>query len=280
MPGISLTIDRRVPVSRLKSVDLPTLGRPKITNDGSICVMVSSGGRTIENRNSAATFHCTASQLISLIPTLHRASPIFPNELRRHSVLGQKRNAPAQMAGAFRLIVLQRLEDDLRHQLCVAWFARSKTRRAVEIADGVGYETGAPTDRPSAGRQIDPVTDVIDLSAKLELDPFRDGEVFEDGKVKVLKARPIPLVARKIAHRRERVAPWVRRRGKRIAKDPRIDPLLSTVCCRERVAHAREGITKNPEAGAVGIPRNIERLASVENPQTAQLPAVEHLLGP
>jgi hypothetical protein len=40
----------------LKSVDLPTLGRPKITNDGSICVMVSSGRRTIENRNSAATF--------------------------------------------------------------------------------------------------------------------------------------------------------------------------------------------------------------------------------
>jgi hypothetical protein len=33
-------MDRRVPVSRLKSVDLPTLGRPKITSDGSICVML------------------------------------------------------------------------------------------------------------------------------------------------------------------------------------------------------------------------------------------------
>ena len=94
-----------------------------------------------------------------------------------------------------------RLKDDLGHQLCVPRFAWSQTRRAVEVADGIGYETGAPTDRSSARSQIDPITDVIDLSAKLESDPFRDGEVFEDGKVKVLEGRPIPLVARKIAHR-------------------------------------------------------------------------------
>src|SRR5215831_13617141 len=35
MPGSLVTIDRRVPVSRLNSVDLPTLGRPTITKDGS-----------------------------------------------------------------------------------------------------------------------------------------------------------------------------------------------------------------------------------------------------
>jgi hypothetical protein len=33
-------MERRVPVSRLNSVDLPTLGRPKITSDGSICVIL------------------------------------------------------------------------------------------------------------------------------------------------------------------------------------------------------------------------------------------------
>src|SRR2546425_11231683 len=34
MPGSLVTIERRVPVRRLKSEDLPTLGRPTITKDG------------------------------------------------------------------------------------------------------------------------------------------------------------------------------------------------------------------------------------------------------
>jgi hypothetical protein len=39
-----------VPVSRLKSVDLPTLGRPTITSDGKFCV-------TSESRESFALCH-------------------------------------------------------------------------------------------------------------------------------------------------------------------------------------------------------------------------------
>src|SRR5579875_2960323 len=34
MPGSLVTIERRVPVRRLKSVDLPTFGRPTITTEG------------------------------------------------------------------------------------------------------------------------------------------------------------------------------------------------------------------------------------------------------
>src|SRR5271168_3102623 len=34
MPGSLVTMERRVPVRRLNSVDLPTLGRPTITIDG------------------------------------------------------------------------------------------------------------------------------------------------------------------------------------------------------------------------------------------------------
>src|ERR1017187_9879320 len=43
IPGSLVTIDRRVPVRRLKIVDLPTLGRPTITTDGSFSVIVSGG---------------------------------------------------------------------------------------------------------------------------------------------------------------------------------------------------------------------------------------------
>src|SRR6266481_837022 len=40
IPGSSVTIERREPVSRLKIVDLPTLGRPTITTEGSFSVII------------------------------------------------------------------------------------------------------------------------------------------------------------------------------------------------------------------------------------------------
>src|ERR1700674_2684620 len=39
IPGSLVTIERRVPVSRLKIVDFPTFGRPTITTDGSVSVI-------------------------------------------------------------------------------------------------------------------------------------------------------------------------------------------------------------------------------------------------
>src|SRR6266436_3116687 len=53
MPGSLVTMERRVPVKRLKSVDLPTLGRPRITRDGSSVVMKLGGD---------AVLHSTASR--------------------------------------------------------------------------------------------------------------------------------------------------------------------------------------------------------------------------
>src|SRR5271155_4713875 len=45
MPGSLVTIERRVPVRRLNSVDLPTLGRPTITIDGSLEVIERRAAR-------------------------------------------------------------------------------------------------------------------------------------------------------------------------------------------------------------------------------------------
>src|ERR1700688_4136940 len=41
IPGSFVTIERREAVSRLKIVDLPTLGRPTITTEGSFSVIFS-----------------------------------------------------------------------------------------------------------------------------------------------------------------------------------------------------------------------------------------------
>src|SRR5712692_8861607 len=53
MPGSLVTMARRDPVKRLKSVDLPTLGRPRMTRDGRVVVMKLSGG---------AVLHCNVSR--------------------------------------------------------------------------------------------------------------------------------------------------------------------------------------------------------------------------
>src|SRR6266704_7171215 len=53
MPGSLVTMARRVPVKRLKSVDLPALGRPRMTRYGRVVVMKLSGG---------AVLHCSVSR--------------------------------------------------------------------------------------------------------------------------------------------------------------------------------------------------------------------------
>src|SRR5690242_9045622 len=60
MPGSLVTMERRVPVRRLKSVDLPTLGRPTITRDGRFLVMDASRRRHCEICGNDVTFHCIA----------------------------------------------------------------------------------------------------------------------------------------------------------------------------------------------------------------------------
>src|SRR5437870_13803461 len=63
MPGSLVTMARRVPVKRLKSVDLPTLGRPTMTRDGSWCAISLLAGRTTAPRECCAIFQCSAFQV-------------------------------------------------------------------------------------------------------------------------------------------------------------------------------------------------------------------------
>src|SRR5579863_2932088 len=59
IPGSSVTIERRVPVKRLNNVDLPTLGRPTITKDGSF---FSSGIRVLAVLLYATTFPAASAE--------------------------------------------------------------------------------------------------------------------------------------------------------------------------------------------------------------------------
>src|ERR1700692_3129281 len=60
IPGSLVTMERRLPVRRLNSVDLPTLGRPTITSDGSFSDMFCLAGRTERLPGGGATFQCSA----------------------------------------------------------------------------------------------------------------------------------------------------------------------------------------------------------------------------
>src|SRR5580704_11690608 len=61
MPGSLVTMERRVPVKRLKSVDLPTLGRPTITRDGSDFDMIG-GVETLARSTECCRFEGYRSQ--------------------------------------------------------------------------------------------------------------------------------------------------------------------------------------------------------------------------
>src|SRR5579859_7310795 len=56
MPGSLVTMERRVPVKRLNRVDLPTLGRPTITRDGSFGDMFSGVEKLACARNVCRSF--------------------------------------------------------------------------------------------------------------------------------------------------------------------------------------------------------------------------------
>src|SRR5882672_7482675 len=60
MPDSLVTMERRVPVKRLKSVDLPTLGRPTMTRDGRRSAMSSWAGPTVGAAACCAIFQCSA----------------------------------------------------------------------------------------------------------------------------------------------------------------------------------------------------------------------------
>src|SRR5579862_7802348 len=70
IPGSFVTIERRVPVRRLKRVDLPTLGRPTITMDGSSFVMVVTCGND-RGLNWLATWHTRLTRC-TFLRTLER----------------------------------------------------------------------------------------------------------------------------------------------------------------------------------------------------------------
>ena len=62
MPGSSVTMARRVPVRRLNSVDLPTLGRPTMTSDGSFGGM---GDRILHGSKNAAESNLSMYSILS-----------------------------------------------------------------------------------------------------------------------------------------------------------------------------------------------------------------------
>src|SRR5579863_7636899 len=64
MPGSLVTMERRVPVRRLKRVDLPTLGRPTITRDGVFLVIDARHGthRKVRRDADATVTHWRRSE--------------------------------------------------------------------------------------------------------------------------------------------------------------------------------------------------------------------------
>ena len=81
---------------------------------------------------------------------------------------------------------LQSLEDDLGCELHVEGFTGTDTRGAVEVADGVAYETVA-ADRAAAGGKVDPVEQVKHLRPELYFQALANRNVLEHRKIQVAR---------------------------------------------------------------------------------------------
>ena len=107
IPGSSPTIDRRDPVSRLNSVDLPTFGRPQIAISGSCPRLRALGHGRPSARQSASASRQSSSPMFSRPATLDERGvcrPTIPSAGR------------VALRGPQRLLGLK-LRRPLRHQL-------------------------------------------------------------------------------------------------------------------------------------------------------------------
>jgi hypothetical protein len=68
IPGSSVTIERRVPVSRLKIVDFPTFGRPTITTDGSFSVIGRHNEPQVRGSEASTVPYSTLKQKLGKFP--------------------------------------------------------------------------------------------------------------------------------------------------------------------------------------------------------------------
>src|SRR6267154_2167298 len=89
MPGSLVTMARRVPVKRLKSVDLPTLGRPTMTSDGSRSGIDLCAGRTMGAVACSAIFQCSAF-LVTRVEGVHPQHFVSMSKERAYKVAFHK----------------------------------------------------------------------------------------------------------------------------------------------------------------------------------------------
>src|SRR6266566_1747250 len=96
IPGSLVTIERRVPVSRLKIVDLPTLGRPTITTDGSFSVIGRHHEPQVRGSEASNVSYCPPKQKPRDLPMV---AAIFHQLSWSCHAIGpaQKRRAPMQV---------------------------------------------------------------------------------------------------------------------------------------------------------------------------------------
>src|SRR6266571_5007794 len=99
MPGSLVTIARRVPVKRLKSVDLPTLGRPTMTRDGSRSAISCSVGHTMGAAACRAIFQCSAFR-VARVEGVHPRQFVSISKERTYKIAFHKQLILEEMSWA------------------------------------------------------------------------------------------------------------------------------------------------------------------------------------
>jgi hypothetical protein len=185
-------------------------------------------------------------------------SPCKPPPSRKECVSGlagwQEKKATADRHG---LVCLESLKVDLNRKLHIEGFTRTDSRRAVEVADSIAYETestevrainrctdatsrirraATSRNRSGSGRQVDAIEEIKQIRPELNFKALADWNVLDDGQVQVSIAGGVELVAGYVA---EGCSRYNRAGGagpdSSRAESCRIKPLRASASCRDAV---------------------------------------------
>ncbi len=149
--------------------------------------------------------------------------PDLHSDFGHYAVTGEKRSsrnkADALSASALKN-KCKSLEDNLCCELQVERLARTQSRGAIEVADGVANGP-VGTYGSGSGREINAIEDIKHLCTELQLHPLRYADVLDHGHIHIAKPRAIERIPAQIPRTRCRC-------GKRV----RVDPLFARLAAK------------------------------------------------
>src|SRR5438309_4193057 len=172
--------------------------------------------------------------------------------------------------------VSSRLEADLSGKLQVQWLTGADPWSPVEISNRVTHNP-VRAYRTSSGCEVLAAEDIEHFSSKLQLQSLFDRDILDHGQIHVGETRTIKRIPVDVT----RGIGWAGASGRaRCTESSGVHPWDAAKGQIEFVGDTSKRICYEVQPWALGPSIEVERLPSVEGPQSIELPAMGQDFGP